>query len=107
MKTIQILVSPKGENTVTTKGFVGGECRQASKFIEQAAGQRTGEQLTAEFHQVAGLWLQSHEHEDALAEIAQVCRDENWRLAVWDGVVNVWQAADWKEPVSRSRDAGQ
>ena len=31
-----------------------------------------------------GLWLQSHEHEDALAEIAQLCRDENWRLAVWD-----------------------
>ena len=31
-----------------------------------------------------GLWIQSHEHEDALAEIAQLCRDENWRLAVWD-----------------------
>jgi hypothetical protein len=30
------------------------------------------------------LWIQSHEHEDALAEIAQLCRDENWRLAVWD-----------------------
>lgn len=31
-----------------------------------------------------GLWIQSHEHEDALAEIAQLCRDENWRLAAWD-----------------------
>ena len=31
-----------------------------------------------------GLWLQSHEHEDALSEIAQLCRDENWRLAIWD-----------------------
>jgi hypothetical protein len=31
-----------------------------------------------------GLWIQSHEHEDALAEIAQLCRDENWRLATWD-----------------------
>ena len=31
-----------------------------------------------------GLWLQSHEHEDALTEIAQLCRDENWRLAIWD-----------------------
>jgi len=31
-----------------------------------------------------GLWIQSHEHEDALTEIAQLCRDENWRLAVWD-----------------------
>ena len=31
-----------------------------------------------------GLWIQSHEHDDALAEIAQMCRDESWRLAVWD-----------------------
>jgi SpoVK/Ycf46/Vps4 family AAA+-type ATPase len=32
----------------------------------------------------SGLWVQSHEHEDALAEIAQLCRDESWRLASWD-----------------------
>ena len=51
-KTIEIIVSPKGEATVTTKGFAGSSCREASKFIEQALGQRTGEQLTAEFHQV-------------------------------------------------------
>ena len=31
-----------------------------------------------------GIWIQSHEHEDALAEIAQLCRDEDWRLATWD-----------------------
>jgi len=31
-----------------------------------------------------GLWIQSFEHEDALAEIAQMCRAENWRLATWD-----------------------
>ena len=53
MKTIEIIVSPKGETTVTTKGFVGGECREASKFIETALGNRQGERLTAEFHQVA------------------------------------------------------
>ena len=52
-KTIEIIVSPKGETTVTTKGFTGGECQQASKFIEAALGQRVGEELTAEFHQVA------------------------------------------------------
>ena len=50
-KIIEIIVSPKGETTVTTKGFTGASCREASKFIEQALGQRTGEQLTAEFHQ--------------------------------------------------------
>ena len=31
-----------------------------------------------------GLWIESHEHEDAISEIAQLCRDENWRLATWD-----------------------
>ncbi len=31
-----------------------------------------------------GLWVQSHEHEDALIEIAQLCRREDWRLASWD-----------------------
>jgi hypothetical protein len=50
-RIIEIIVSTKGETTVTTKGFAGQSCRDASKFIEQALGQRTGEQLTAEFHQ--------------------------------------------------------
>ncbi|HSG70752.1 MAG TPA: AAA family ATPase [Planctomycetaceae bacterium] len=31
-----------------------------------------------------GLWIESHEHQDALAAIAQLCRDENWRLATWN-----------------------
>ena len=31
-----------------------------------------------------GIWIQSHEHEDALTEIAQLCRQEEWRLATWD-----------------------
>ena len=31
-----------------------------------------------------GLWIESHEHEDALAEIAGLCRQESWRLAAWD-----------------------
>ena len=53
MKTIEIVVSPKGETSVATKGFAGSECRQASEFIEKALGQRSGEQLTAEFHQQA------------------------------------------------------
>ena len=53
MRTIEIIVSPKGETSVQTKGFAGSECRQASQFIEKALGQRTGEQLTAEFHQQA------------------------------------------------------
>ena len=50
--TIEIIVSTKGETKVTTKGFLGSSCRDASKFIEQALGSQTSETLTAEFHQV-------------------------------------------------------
>jgi len=31
-----------------------------------------------------GLWIQSHEHEDALTEIAQLCQSQQWHLATWD-----------------------
>ncbi len=31
-----------------------------------------------------GLWIQSHEHEDALREIAGLCREQDWRLAAWN-----------------------
>ena len=51
MKTIEITVAPTGEATVRTRGFAGGECRDASRFVEQALGTRTAEVLTAEFHQ--------------------------------------------------------
>ena len=51
MKTIEIVISPNGQTQVETKGFTGAECRDASKFIEQALGKQTSEQLTAEFHQ--------------------------------------------------------
>lgn len=50
-RQIEIIVSPTGQTQIQTKGFVGAECRQASQFMEQALGRRTGEQLTAEFHQ--------------------------------------------------------
>ena len=51
MKTIEITVSPTGETKVETRGFTGSECREASKFVEQALGRKTAETLTAEFHQ--------------------------------------------------------
>ena len=51
MRTIEITVDPAGQTKVETRVFSGGECRQASKFVEQALGQRTAETLTAEFHQ--------------------------------------------------------
>ena len=61
-KTIEIVVAPNGQTRVETKGFAGAECRQASEFIEQALGQRIGEQLTTEFHQqVASDQVQRHQ----------------------------------------------
>jgi len=61
-KTIEIIVSPKGETTVKTKGFAGASCRDASKFIEQALGQRTGERLTAEFHHAQSVEQTTQQH---------------------------------------------
>jgi hypothetical protein len=43
--------------------------------------QQLAEYISAAF---TGLWVQSHEHDDALTEIARMCRDNEWRLAVWD-----------------------
>lgn len=50
-KVIRLIVGPRGETRVETRGFAGGECRNASRFLEQALGQPVGEQLTAEFYQ--------------------------------------------------------
>ena len=58
-KIIEIIVAPNGQTKVETRGFTGNQCRQASKFIEQALGKRTDEKLTAEFHQELGQ-KQSH-----------------------------------------------
>jgi Protein of unknown function (DUF2997) len=56
-EVIRVIVGPKGETRIETKGFSGPECREASRFIEQALGQPVNEQLTAEFYQ-----SQSGEH---------------------------------------------
>ena len=31
-----------------------------------------------------GIWIESHEHEDALRDILQLCHNEEWSLATWD-----------------------
>jgi len=58
---IEIIVSPDGNTTLTTRGFAGQSCRDASKFIEQVLGQRTGEQLTAEFYQTQSVEQQQQQ----------------------------------------------
>ena len=54
-QTIEIIVTPEGKGSVQTLGFAGSSCRDASRFIEQALGQRTGDKLTTEFHQVESI----------------------------------------------------
>jgi len=43
--------------------------------------QRLGEYVRACF---TGLWIRSHEHQDAIVGMAQLCQDEDWQLATWD-----------------------
>ncbi len=50
-RMIEVLVSPQGETTVQTKGYVGSDCLQASKFLEQALGLAITDRKTAEFFQ--------------------------------------------------------
>ena len=49
-RTIEIIVGIDGQLSLQTRGFRGPSCRDASRFIEQALGQRLAEQATPEFH---------------------------------------------------------
>ncbi|WP_165070028.1 DUF2997 domain-containing protein [Paludisphaera rhizosphaerae] len=52
-RVVEIIVGPKGETTVRTKGFAGSGCREASRFVEEALGRRTAETLTSDYHRDA------------------------------------------------------
>jgi hypothetical protein len=44
-----------------------------------------------------GLWIVSHEHQDALFELAALCQKESWQMAAWDiesGLTIGGQSAD-------------
>ena len=51
MKIIHLVVDPEGNSKVETRGFSGGECLEASRFLEQALGARVGGRLRAEFYE--------------------------------------------------------
>ena len=48
---IEIVIDPRGGVRVETKGFTGPSCLAASRFLEEALGERTHQQRTAEFFQ--------------------------------------------------------
>ena len=52
-RVIEVTVSPEGETTVQTRGFTGGACLAASRFLEEALGVPAGEVKTPEFYQDA------------------------------------------------------
>ena len=31
-----------------------------------------------------GIWIETHEHHEAIAEIQQLCHEQEWQLATWD-----------------------
>ena len=49
-RSIEVTVSPQGEVAVQTKGYAGGDCLRASKFLEQALGVAADDLKTAEFY---------------------------------------------------------
>jgi hypothetical protein len=49
-RVIEVTVSPQGDVTVQTRGYAGADCVQASKFVEQALGVTTADQMTAEYY---------------------------------------------------------
>ncbi len=52
-KIIEVIVASNGETRVETKGFAGSECREASRFIEDALGKCVSEIRTPEFHTIS------------------------------------------------------
>jgi hypothetical protein len=50
-RIIEVIVSPQGQTTVQSKGYVGGECQQASKWLEQALGVVAEDRKTAEYYE--------------------------------------------------------
>lgn len=48
-RIIEVVVSPKGEVTVQTKGYAGADCLLASKSLERALGSVMDVQKTSEF----------------------------------------------------------
>ena len=43
--------------------------------------ERLSEYVRAAF---SGIWIRTHEADDAIVEVARLCRDQRWSLATWD-----------------------
>ena len=52
-----------------------------------------------------GIWIESHEHQDALAELAAVCSAEQWQLAMWDNEQGLSVAGAGTDAAATGQDA--
>ena len=59
---IEVIITPEGRTSIQTVGFTGSSCRDASRFVEEALGQRLSEQRTAEFYQTQAARQEHREH---------------------------------------------
>jgi hypothetical protein len=50
-RTIEVIVSPKGQTRITARGYVGPSCRDATRALEQALGAVESDRPTAEMHE--------------------------------------------------------
>ena len=52
-RVIELIISVTGDTVLETKGYSGAECKEASRFLEQALGVISTERMTAEFYSAA------------------------------------------------------
>jgi len=48
-KTITMIVAPDGKTKIETHGYTGSDCRDATRFLEDAIGVGTVERLKHEY----------------------------------------------------------
>lgn len=51
-----------------------------------------------------GIWIESHEHQDALTEITKICREHSWRLAVWNIETGLTSPGQNSKPTNSAND---
>ncbi|MCI0356973.1 MAG: DUF2997 domain-containing protein [Planctomycetaceae bacterium] len=49
-RVIEIIVAPDGSTRLQTRGFQGGTCLEASRFLEDALGDKASDERTPEFY---------------------------------------------------------
>src|SRR2546425_735974 len=73
--------SPSATAAYGTDCLYGTEPSSTAQGVVMTLGQRLSEYIRACF---TGIWVQTHEDQDALSEIRELCKQESWRLATWD-----------------------